>query len=130
MLQKLQEYATCILLAYITAVIVLHVIPFSLGDDIAPLNKIMIFELRLDYLLHAILFIPWSVIIWFAYGISFRSGAYKAIILIITGIIFAFGAEYIQNYLDYRAYNINDVAGNIAGVLIGSVVFFWKSPFN
>ncbi len=123
---KLKKFGTYIFVTYMTVMLLLHIMPF--GSEVAALNKIKVIDIRLDYLLHAIVFIPWAIIVWWAYGVSFRQNPGKTIFWAACGAIFAAGVEYIQLYLNYRTFNINDVLGNVAGVVLGGVVFFWKPP--
>jgi len=121
----MRKYAHCLLPLYVLVIVLVHVIP--LGTDMAALNKIEVLEIRLDYLLHALAFLPWAVILWLVYGVSFRNNNIAKVLLwLLAGIMFAAAAEYVQNFLPYRAFNINDVLGNITGVVLGGVVFFWK----
>ncbi len=121
----MRKYAHCLLPLYVLVIVLVHVIP--LGTDMAALNKIEVLEIRLDYLLHALAFLPWAVILWLVYGVSFRNNNIAKVLLwLLAGIMFAAAAEYVQNFLPYRAFNINDLLGNITGVVLGGVVFFWK----
>lgn len=121
-----RKYNIHLLTAYMAVILLLHVIPLS--SDIVELDKIKVIDIRLDYLLHVLIFIPWALILWLAFDICFRTNAVKAFLWLLAGMAFAAGAEYLQNFLPYRAFNINDVMGNVIGVVLGGVVFFWKPP--
>jgi glycopeptide antibiotics resistance protein len=49
---------------------------------------------------------------------------YKPVIFlsVILGCLFAAFAEYIQYLLPYRAFNINDLLGNVFGILTGLIL--------
>jgi len=115
-------------IAYALIILVLHVIPIGSGD-INALNQIEIGILRFDYILHALVFVPWAVIIRLVYGINFWEVSGKAFLWLFAGILFAATAEYIQYFLPYRSFNIYDVMGNVTGVIIGASVFFWKKDY-
>ncbi len=121
----LKRHNKSFLAAYIAVVLFIHVMHFG---NVAAINKIEVLDVRLDYLLHALVFMPWGVLVWLGFDINFRQATGKTFLWILAGIVFASVAEYIQYYLPYRAFNINDVAGNVSGILLGSVVFFWEKP--
>ena len=56
-------------------------------------------------------------------NVSFYKNTLKATLLIIIGLLFAFGLEFIQYYLPYRAFNINDLIANGIGIAIGTIFF-------
>ena len=81
------------------------------------LNCVFIVRVRLDYLLHSLLFIPWI----FLYTVTFRREKISdKLIMVIAGLLMAFATEGVQYFLTYRAYNINDLLANFLGVLLGS----------
>ncbi len=47
----------------------------------------------------------------------------KMVYWFIVGVIFAGGVEGIQYLLSYRAFNVNDMIGNIIGVVLGFIAF-------
>ncbi len=126
---------------YIIIVLVLHIIPY--GDPFGgsfdlSLNRIEIGAFRMDYLLHAAVFIFWQFLLLFRV-VPKKAGdpgrlplrrrlAFQAVTLgqfglwIIAGIIFAAAAEGIQYWLPYRAFNLMDVIFNILGVLLGAAL--------
>jgi VanZ family protein len=111
-------------LAYTALLVLLAVLPINSGDS--ALNNNYILSLRLDYLVHFAVFIPWVVLVWWATGVSFRSEPLKAFGWIAAGIALAVLTEAVQYLLSYRSFNINDLLANIIGVVLGSVVFFFR----
>ena len=78
-----------------------------------------IIKIRLDYLLHSILYIPWV----FLYIKAFHPVKWHEILLMIAaGLVMAFLTEGVQYFLTYRSYNINDLLSNFLGVLLGSTI--------
>lgn len=122
----MRKYAPYLLPLYMLVIVLVHVLPF--GSDMAALNKVQVVSIRLDYLLHALAFMPWAVLLWLLYGVSFRKDHKKALLWLIAGIMFAAAAEYVQYFLPYRAFNINDVLGNVTGVVAGGLVLLWNPP--
>ena len=101
------------LIIYVTFVVVLSVVPFSTPGT--PFNDIHVLSLRLDYLLHALVFIP-LVPLW-----RFSWPAHPIWLVVVLGLCLAAAAEGIHYFLPYRSYNINDLLGNIIGVVLGTV---------
>ena len=85
----------------------------------AALNDTYVIELRLDYLLHALLCIPFIFLFNKAFQRSFA-------IAVITGLLFASLSEGAQYFLPYRAFNINDLLANNIGIFAGSVACLLK----
>ena len=110
-----------LLIAYALLIVMLAVLPINNGDK---LNDIFILNVRSDYLIHFALFIPLMALIRFYTGFTFRSALLKTTAWIFAALALAIATECIQYFLPYRAYNINDLAANVIGVLLGSGVFF------
>lgn len=102
-------YTACIILLTLLPVNGLH----------AVLNNTYVIELRLDYLLHALLYIPFIFLFNKAFQRSFT-------LAIITGLLFATLSEGAQYFLPYRAFNINDLLANNIGIFAGSVAYLLK----
>ena len=106
-------------LLYCFAIILLTVLPID-GES-SSLNNTYFVTIRLDYLLHSLVFLPFLPLA--TYSISITSGNLKPTIriplLIIIGILFAIITEVIQHFLPYRTFNINDLIANTLGVLLG-----------
>jgi glycopeptide antibiotics resistance protein len=115
-----------IAISYTVVIILLSVLPVNGGDSL--LNDRFILSIRLDYLVHFALFIPWMLLIWIFTGVRFNNTPLKASGWIVAGLILAVSSEYLQYFLPYRAFNINDLVANCLGVLLGSVFFFFKKP--
>lgn len=98
---------------YLFSVAVLVTVPTG-GADVA-LDEIHVGgTLRLDYLLHALIFIP-LVPLW-------RAGRpdHPWWLIIGAGMLFAVCSELLHMVLPYRGYNINDLFANVAGVMAGT----------
>ena len=106
---------------YTIVIILLCVLPINSSDS--SLNNTYLISIRLDYLAHFILFIPWMFLLKKYSNVSFYKNTLKATLLIIIGLLFAFGLEFIQYYLPYRAFNINDLIANGIGIAIGTIFF-------
>ena len=115
-----------IAISYTVVIIILSILPINSGDSV--LNDRFILSIRLDYMVHFALFIPWMLLIWIFTGARFNDTPVKAFGWVLAGLILAVSSEYLQYFLPYRAFNINDLAANSMGVLLGSVFFFFKKP--
>jgi len=101
-----------LLYTYITLILILVILPLNSTGYI--IHDTYVVEIRLDYLLHSLLFIPWVFL--------FKKAANTNIILtIILGWVFGCFAEGLQYFLPYRAFNINDLLANLIGVVIGLI---------
>jgi len=107
---------------YTLMVILLCILPINSSES--SLNNIYIISIRLDYLVHLFLFSPWMFLWKYFTKHSFHKNVSKTILFISVGCMFAFGAELIQLYLPYRAFNINDLIANMTGIGVGSIFFF------
>jgi len=93
--------------AYTIILLLLAVLPInSTGSAI---NNTYIISVRLDYLLHFTIFLPWMFLLWKITGVSYKSNFYKTVLYVLSGLAFAAATEMIQYFLPYRAFNINDM---------------------
>jgi VanZ family protein len=120
------KYALMIFRIYFLFLILIAVLPINNASS-NTLTNVFVVNIRLDYLLHSILFIPWA----FMYLVAFRparlSGRWIAVG---TGLLMASATEGVQYFLTYRGYNINDLISNFFGVFLGTTVLFMKFPYN
>ena len=113
------------LLFYSIVIIVLAVLP--LNSTSVVLNHTYIISIRLDYLVHFAVFIPWMFLVWQGKRVSFKTDFKKAILWILIGLLFASSSEGLQYFLTYRSFNINDLLGNSIGILLGSCFFAFQN---
>ena len=106
-------------LLYCTALFLLAILPIN-GES-SPISDTYIVTIRLDYLLHTLIFLPFLPLAMHSLsGTSQRKRIIKKILsLIIIGLLFAIITESIQFYLPYRSFNINDLIANTLGVILG-----------
>ena len=109
------------LVVYTLLILLLAVLPLNSTSLI--LNNTYVISIRLDYLVHFAVYIPWMFLVWVAYKVNFRSNFKKAFLWILIGLLFACVSEGIQYFLTYRSFNINDMLGNSIGVVLGSAFF-------
>lgn len=99
---------------YLIAVFLMVAIP--LGGFATTLNNTTVIGFRLDYLLHALMFLP-LMMLW---RLGFPHHPFW--LILVGGILIAAGMEALQYLLPYRAYNVNDMLGNGTGALMGGVL--------
>jgi VanZ family protein len=117
-----------LVIAYTALIILLSVMPVNSHATSATLNGTHIFRLRLDYLLHAALYIPWVILIWLFTRFSFRSGWLKALTYLAFCLFFAALMEYLQLFVPSRTFNYLDLSSNITGVTLGFLLLlFFKN---
>ena len=98
---------------YISFILLMVVLPLN-GLSAHALNNVYIVEIRLDHLLHGILFLPW-------FFISIRIYRLPVWVAIIAGLGLALSAEGVQYFLPYRAFNVNDMISNLIGLAGGGL---------
>lgn len=104
---------------YCICVLSLALLPLN---SVGELNNITVLKFRGDYFFHSLMLIPWMI---FLIGIKSRWW-----IWLLFGLLFAFLIEIIQYFLPYRAYNVNDLVANIAGVGIGGGLLLIAKKLN
>ena len=80
------------------------------------LNNTYTLNVRWDYLVHALVYIPLVPLL------SFNKGKQRTIKIILLSIILAIFLEAIQYIIPWRTFNINDLFSNVLGVGIGFVL--------
>ncbi len=85
-----------------------------------------IFGIRADRIVHFIMFIPYSVCAWLAFGLSFKrvAGKNPVFILFLTGIIISSITEILQTFSPNRDFDIYDLSANYLGIISGSLFVF------
>lgn len=110
-----------LLILYLIAVFLMVIVP--LGGFSTTLNNTTMIGFRLDYLLHALIFLPLTVL----WHLGFP---HHPLWLILAGsFLVAAGMEGLQYLLPYRAYNVNDMLGNWAGALLGGILVWLLGSF-
>ncbi|CAG4999625.1 hypothetical protein DYBT9275_02265 [Dyadobacter sp. CECT 9275] len=113
-------------LAWIYTIVILLLVTLPLNGEkqvLGKLNANYVLHIRLDYLSHGLLFIPWVLLCW--HGGKPDNPRKKLLILWwIAGLAFAAFCEYLQLLLPYRTFNINDLLANMLGVLLGTLLVY------
>jgi glycopeptide antibiotics resistance protein len=104
---------------YALLLVIVSVLPINGPGTV--LNEIFIVSIRLDYLLHCMIYIPVVVFLGIEKKSDFLITPGKTIIWIAVLIIFAAATEWIQYFLTYRAFNINDLISNCLGIMLGVI---------
>lgn len=122
----LYKNATFITYSYVIGVLALSMLPIN-GTD-STLNKTYVHlwsEIRLDYLLHGILLVPFmSLRVCYPELKQNKVG-----IWIVGGFGLAWFAEGVQYFLPYRTYNVIDLLANTLGMGVGIVLWRLVLPF-
>ena len=103
--------------------ILLAILPIN-GEGSA-INHTYVVSVRLDYLVHFAVFIPWIFLAQMTNDLSFKSYPMKTLKWLFYGILFAAANEAIQYFIPWRAYNVNDLVSNFIGVLLGATIFLF-----
>ena len=103
-----------ILYTYLIGILLLIMLPLSdVSSSLLTDNYVV--TIRLDYLLHVILFLPFILLVRLTYLIP-------VLYVLLAGLVFAGICEGIQYLLPYRSFNINDLIANGIGVVAGIVL--------
>lgn len=89
----------------------------------AALNRTWVLHIRLDHLLHALLFIPWMVLLHWRWKEKRSVGFFM--LALGAGLLLASISEGAQFILPYRSFNIFDLMANCVGLVLGGVIS-WK----
>ncbi len=84
-----------------------------LGGLSTSLSGTKVLSLRMDYLLHALVFLP-LVPLW-----KLAKSGHPLVAVVMAGIGIAALAEISHLWIPYRGYNINDLLGNVLGAVLG-----------
>jgi glycopeptide antibiotics resistance protein len=114
-----------LLLFYIVLILVLNLVPIG-----GSLNTTTVGPLRADYLLHAILFLPWMALV--CWQIQRTAGSWRLerkrltpggyLLWMTPGIGLAGGVEAMQYFVAARSFNPMDAVFNGVGVVVGMIL--------
>ncbi|GAB3279125.1 hypothetical protein GCM10027347_53690 [Larkinella harenae] len=95
------------------------------GQHLGKINDNYVLQIRLDYLAHFLLFVPWVVLLAYGYRIPHRGSIWIGLSYV-PALTFALSCELLQRFLPYRTFNVNDLVANFLGVTLGYLlVGFW-----
>jgi VanZ family protein len=116
-------------LFYILIIVLISILPIN--NHNSSFNNTYVVTIRMDYLMHAILFYPFA---WFIYsaGLFRKKILYSRGLVHISGIFLVLFSECIQYFFPWRTFNINDLLANFLGLIIGFIVKYmvkrWIRP--
>ena len=102
-----------LIIAYLAILLLLSILP--LNSFTSRLDNIYILELRLDYFLHILFYLPLAYLLDKAGGFSFK-------MTVIIVLFLAFLMEGVQLILPYRAFNISDLLANLTGGVLSILI--------
>ncbi len=98
---------------YLLVIIALHILPIN---SVGELNNVRIIVFRADYFFHSIIFIPMPFLLW---KYKKENDNWK---IIRISLLTAISVEFVQYFIPYRAFNINDILANLIGISFGFVL--------
>lgn len=101
---------------YLIAIIVVSVSPSAGVKNI----ETDFLTFRIDYLLHALAFIPIPILAFLCSGLNCASNQWKVRLFLST--VLAFGAEFIQLLVPSRTFNPFDLLCNVLGLSVGILI--------
>lgn len=98
------------------------ILAFSLAmiSSKIPLHKRWLLFVRLDYLSHVLLFIPWMLLVFWVW--HKKVGMICFFLASVAGIILAIISECSQYFVPYRSFDVSDLITNCLGIVIGGVI--------
>ncbi len=117
MLKPVIEYfekTKVILIIYIVLILLFILLPINNKDS--KINTFTFLKVRLDYILHAFLFMPWMLLK--------PNKSIKRYVWFMIGIGLAVLTECLQYPLPYRSFNLNDLVFNMLGIIVGTLIIF------
>lgn len=108
---------------YLAVLILLAVLPLNGLNEKA--SDVHLLAIRGDYWIHSLLMIPLFPITFILAGKKGNKTIPLFIVLFLC-LFFAFGLEFVQYFLMYRSYNVNDLVANGFGVVIGMVILLFS----
>jgi VanZ family protein len=108
-------------LFYAAAIFILAVLPIN-GKD-SHIDHVYLINIRLDYVIHAAIFLPWMLLYRLALKNPFEGKRWKILLTgLLSGLLFAAVTEGVQYIVPYRSFNVNDLIGNVIGVILGAAL--------
>ncbi|NVO21359.1 MAG: VanZ family protein [Bacteroidetes bacterium] len=108
------RYRNTLFWGYIGILLLLAILPLNSSSNFA-LNNTMVIHIRLDHLLHGLVFLPYAFIARWIKGMNIP-------MTLISGLVVAAIMEGIQYFLTYRSFSINDMISNEIGFIAGSII--------
>jgi len=111
---------TWLIISYVLTILALST---AMINTKVALNRAWVLHVRLDHLLHALLFIPWMVLLHWRWKEKRSVGFFM--LALGVGFLLAGISEGAQYMLPYRSFNIFDLMANCVGLVLGGVIS-WK----
>lgn len=111
---------TWLIISYVLTILTLSA---AIINTKAALNRTWVLHIRLDHLLHALLFIPWMVLLHWRWKEKRSVGFFM--LALGAGFLLAVISEGAQLVLPYRAFNVMDLVANWVGVVVGALIAGW-----
>ncbi|MFR9597422.1 MAG: hypothetical protein SNH79_07605 [Rikenellaceae bacterium] len=111
----MQKITKVIGLLFIISLILLMIIP--IGNTTSLINNTFTVGLRGDYLLHALIYLPWMFVGKLLFGVKLNKYIWFAV-----GLVTVLALEYIQMLLPYRGFNVNDIIAGLIGVVLSLII--------
>jgi VanZ family protein len=108
-----------LIIAYVLAILILSVASIN-ANGLSSLSSTRVLNIRSDYLLHVLLFIPWMVLISLRW--KEKKGVGFFILALLAGLLLATISEVGQYVVPYRSFNVFDLISNCVGLVIGAMI--------
>lgn len=109
-----------LIIIYVLTILVLST---AMINTKVALNRTWVLHVRLDHLLHALLFIPWMVLIHWRW--KEKKSVFIYLLALASGLVLASISEMVQLLVPFRTFNIVDLMANWVGVVVGALISGW-----
>ncbi|NCB98328.1 MAG: hypothetical protein EOM36_08215 [Bacteroidia bacterium] len=110
-------------LFFVYIIVILSIMIFTINtEDIKAPD--FIFGIRIDKIVHFIVFLPYPFLLWLAFNKRFTGHGkfFLSVLIPITGILFAITTELLQSVNPSRDFDVFDILANILSVIFASLV--------
>lgn len=96
-----------LLMVYLGILLLLTVLPINAPGG--SLNNTYVMEVRLDYLLHFLIYLP---------IVYLMVQCFRLYLAVILSLVVAVGMEFLQYAVPYRSFNVNDLVANVLACIL------------
>ena len=112
-------FAQIITVAYVGAILLLHILPAFLFRPIQPKQE---WAIRIDSLVHVAMFTPWMLLDGYFFTRIKTGRIRQKLYWLAYGAVACVGFESCQMLTLSRAFDFFDMACNLLGLLLGSII--------
>jgi hypothetical protein len=109
---------TWLIIIYVLVILVLST---ALINTKVALNRTWVLHVRLDHMLHVLMFIPWMALVRCRW--NEKEGMGFIILALVVGLLLASISEGVQLFIPKRAFYQTDLIANWLGIFVGGLIY-------